>query len=73
MGVDASTLFSISDYHAEKEIKKKNINANTSDIKDITTFLKSDVMSDIMMATFGNDALVIATREGFHTTEFNHD
>jgi hypothetical protein len=65
--------FAFSSYSAKRVISELNLNVNLSDIESISTFLESDLMSDIMEATFGSDALVVVNRDGFHTTEYYHD
>ena len=60
----------------EKDLKKNPqlaASVNEDSIKALPTLLNSSVMEDVMEATFGNDALVIATREGFEVREYVHD
>jgi hypothetical protein len=69
-------FFSFADYSVERILKENPEFAsevNQESIKALSTLLNSSVMEDIMEATFGNDALVIATREGFEVQEYDHD
>jgi hypothetical protein len=64
---------SVQAWTVEKDIEDFKLNANVDSIKSLSSFLCSDVVSDVMENTFGSDSLVIATREGFEVQEYEHD
>jgi hypothetical protein len=64
---------SVQAWTVEKDIEDFKLNANVDSIKSLSSFLCSDVVSDVMENTFGSDSLVIATREGFEVQEYEHN
>lgn len=64
---------SVQSWTVKKDIEHFKLNANSDSIGSLSSFLCSDVVSDIMENTFGSDSLVIATREGFEVQEYEHD
>lgn len=65
--------FVFSSWRSDMEIKKRKLNISSDDIKSLSTFLCSNLMTDLMEDTFGSDSLVIATREGFEIQEYDHE
>jgi hypothetical protein len=70
---EEKTHVCVQSWTVEKDIEHFKLNANVDSIKSLSSFLCSDVVSDVMENTFGSDSLVIATREGFEVQEYEHD
>lgn len=57
-----------------KEYPDRKIPIDIDNAKNLSDFLQSNAMLDIMEMMFGSDNRVIATRDGFKTEEYsNHD
>lgn len=50
-----------------------DVGVDADSCKELSRLLQCNVMVDVMEATFGNDATIIATREGFRIEGCEHD